>query len=606
MVKCGSLWLHFIDKVRIASSKKNSLMLIETYYFLGPSSYCFSFRCRRGSTFHPHNPERWSRGLVACGDLPRWPLRSRRHCHRFDERPVCKWSACGDPKSRSCLARIGNWPFFWQLTRKLKGWKFLKATFTYRFTRSQAIFNVTLEDNSVRFGESKGFINANQSGALRRESGKYGGIHGTAFIVNNREGWPVQNRKLYKNIPQGKRIFYLQKWILPGIFSHCNAASCENAIRGLVRNFNFECKAIANANSFDLLSSLVDNWNAWCRSLGSRSDAETETNVKYICASWELKRRIPDHVWISDGHHAEGDVPWRGVVRASDLVDFIRLRHDDAMALNHHGVRVNSILTDQRFQVKAVIIFIVKIVWMVKPSQPTGCCSPGRSSSDPVWMSRCWWRPRCRFRNDPGRRCGRWTAGWYSRWPQSGCPCSERSLESKIGYRKYLILSRCLVDFYHHNKFPRSHSWRRFRKSRVRSWCRGFPLGLQSPLLPARRWYRRGQRARTHPIHWILAEKDRIMRSKTKQNETYTQISIMLILTRSKELSVWTSDEPTLLIDYAACRKWKEGHGSLRILVFNVNIETVRLTESAVGGSRLSWSVAGPAVNAVSVDAGRT
>ena len=72
------------------------------------------------------------------------------------------------------------------------------------------------------------------------------------------------------------------------------------------------------------LSSLIDNGDSWSWSLWSSGDA--------------------DHVWISDGHHAERDVARRRVVRAAHLVDLVRLGHDDAVTLHDDGVCENSIL----------------------------------------------------------------------------------------------------------------------------------------------------------------------------------------------------------------------------------------------------------------------
>ena len=51
-----------------------------------------------------------------------------------------------------------------------------------------------------------------------------------------------------------------------------------------------------------------------------------------------------DHVRVSDGHHAEGDVLGGSVVGATDLVDLVGLGHDHGVALDDHCVRVNPVL----------------------------------------------------------------------------------------------------------------------------------------------------------------------------------------------------------------------------------------------------------------------
>lgn len=167
----------------------------------------------------------------------------------------------------------------------------------YRLARSKTIFDVTLENDSVRLGESERLIHRNQSIAIWSESRKDGGIDRTAIVVNDGE--------------RGS-----------GILGHGNAAPSENAIRSLVRNFDSERQAVADSHRFNLLTPRVEDTNLGRGRLGCRGDA--------------------NHVGVPDGHHAEGYVARGRIVRASDFVDFVGLRHDNTVPLNDHGVGVNA------------------------------------------------------------------------------------------------------------------------------------------------------------------------------------------------------------------------------------------------------------------------
>jgi hypothetical protein len=49
-----------------------------------------------------------------------------------------------------------------------------------------------------------------------------------------------------------------------------------------------------------------------------------------------------NHLWVTDGHHAEGDVLGAHVVRTLDLVDLVGLGHDFGVVLQHDCVGVDA------------------------------------------------------------------------------------------------------------------------------------------------------------------------------------------------------------------------------------------------------------------------
>ena len=59
---------------------------------------------------------------------------------------------------------------------------------SYRLTRTQTVFDIALEDDSVGLSEPKGLIHADQGVALRGEPREDGRVHRATLIVDDREG----------------------------------------------------------------------------------------------------------------------------------------------------------------------------------------------------------------------------------------------------------------------------------------------------------------------------------------------------------------------------------------------------------------------------------
>lgn len=119
---------------------------------------------------------------------------------------------------------------------------------------------------------------------------------------------------------------------------------CKYAIWSIVWYLNLEGEPVSNPDGLNLLGPAVQDPDSWGWRLRSRGDA--------------------DHVWISDWHHAKGDVLAASVVCASDLwysrnrfyqfkahfVDFVRLRHHHTVTLNNHRVCVDTALKELTLQ----------------------------------------------------------------------------------------------------------------------------------------------------------------------------------------------------------------------------------------------------------------
>ena len=170
---------------------------------------------------------------------------------------------------------------------------------THRLTRSQAIFDVALENHSVRFSEPECLIGGHQSIAFGCESRKNSRVNWASVVVDD-----FKSR--------------------PSIFGHGQATASENSVGRFVGDLDSESQPIADPHRLHLRAAAIQYANARSRSLRGRSDA--------------------DHVRVADGHHAESDVPGGGVVGAANLVDLVRFGHHHAMSLDHNRVSVNSSL----------------------------------------------------------------------------------------------------------------------------------------------------------------------------------------------------------------------------------------------------------------------
>ena len=132
---------------------------------------------------------------------------------------------------------------------------------SYRWTWSQTIFNITLEDHSVRFRETESLILADKSCPIRSKSGKDCRIDWTPVIINDGEGGS-------------------------GIFCHSKTATSEDSVRCLIWDLNLEGKLVTNTHSLNFFSSIIQDGDSWGRRFGCRGDT--------------------DHIRISDWHHTEG------------------------------------------------------------------------------------------------------------------------------------------------------------------------------------------------------------------------------------------------------------------------------------------------------------
>lgn len=130
----------------------------------------------------------------------------------------------------------------------------------YRFAWSQTIFDITLEDDAVAFGETESFVNGLQRITVRCEGREYGRIHWTTIVVNNLE-------------------------CTLRVFGHSHTGSCKDAIGScnfdaeilklvgkygcgkklltVFGNFNAERKSISDTNGFDFTSTSVQDADTW-------------------------------------------------------------------------------------------------------------------------------------------------------------------------------------------------------------------------------------------------------------------------------------------------------------------------------------------------------
>ena len=70
---------------------------------------------------------------------------------------------------------------------------------SYRLTRTQTVFDIALEDDSVGLSEPESLVHADQGVALRGEPREDGRVNRATLIVDDREGWArILGKKKYK------------------------------------------------------------------------------------------------------------------------------------------------------------------------------------------------------------------------------------------------------------------------------------------------------------------------------------------------------------------------------------------------------------------------
>lgn len=93
------------------------------------------------------------------------------------------------------------------------------------FTRSQAVFNVTLENDAVTFGETESFINRLQSIAIGSEAREDAVVNGATG--NKSELVFFQKKSPSRHSP----VIVDNLECALGVLSHCNTRSRKNSIR---------------------------------------------------------------------------------------------------------------------------------------------------------------------------------------------------------------------------------------------------------------------------------------------------------------------------------------------------------------------------------------